>query len=177
MIFKHTLMRGVEQRRLTLGAIALHDSPYTTPISAPVVVYLVHDGKQNKDNAAADNRTSTYSKNVLDDPQLHLGMQFVARLSGSAGRPLAEADADSGAWCGRLLTLHANCALLVPAYDNCSSHACSTFVQSCALLQSVTAGSLRVAGVRTEVTDCWLSAPTMWQRKCVPANAQTPATM
>jgi hypothetical protein len=97
-IFTQTLLRGVEQRRITLGSMALHENPHTTPIAAPVLVYLNHDSKVNKDNAASDNRTSTYATPVLMDPQLHLGLHVYSRLAGRGGAPLTEAEIDSGAW-------------------------------------------------------------------------------
>ena len=117
-MFSQTFMRGIEQRRIVLGALALHHAPYTTPISAPVVVYLNHDTKQNKDNAAADNRTSTYSTSVLLDPQLHLGLHFWCRLGGKAGRPLTEAEADSGAWCDLSPVVVALCSMLSCPHAN-----------------------------------------------------------
>jgi hypothetical protein len=57
-------------------------NPHTTPIAAPVLVYLNHDSKANKDNAASDNRTSTYATPVLMDPQLRLGLHVYSRLAG-----------------------------------------------------------------------------------------------
>jgi hypothetical protein len=67
-IFTQTLLRGVEQRRITLRSMALHENSHNTPIAAPVLVYLNHDSKVSKDNAASDYRTSTYFTPVLMDP-------------------------------------------------------------------------------------------------------------
>lgn len=114
MLFEHTLLRGGEQRKMTLGALAFHENAYCYPLAAPVIVMLAHEGKENKENRAADNRCTTYGASLLGCPILHLGLHFLRRLCLGDGQPLDEFSVDMGLWCGVSIALSACSNVLGP---------------------------------------------------------------
>ena len=97
-MLEQTLMRGGEHPLITLGCLSYCENSYTRPLSCPMVVYMVHMAKTNKDNAVADNRFSTYATSLILDPQLHLGLHFLSRLVMNAGAPLTEVEVDTEVW-------------------------------------------------------------------------------
>ena len=50
---------------MKLGALAYFRNPHTSPIAAELVVSLAHEGKDNKENRAADNRCITYGQYLI----------------------------------------------------------------------------------------------------------------
>lgn len=96
MMLQAFMLRGGEERRITLAHLSTAVCHATWPQPADLFCVSVHGAKTNKDGKKLDNRYAAPTDNMLVDAQYHLAVHMYKRF---AKEPWPLTVIDNYAWC------------------------------------------------------------------------------